>query len=57
MYNNRLEAMYWKQQKVNPIIQIQSLKTKQTSTVREILWVELETWDFVLSHPDLNLGL
>lgn len=57
MYNNRLEAMYWKQQKVNPIIQIQSLKTKQTSTVREILWMELETWDFVLSHPDLNLGL
>lgn len=34
-YKNRLEAMYWEQQKVNQIIQMQSLKTKQTSTVRE----------------------
>lgn len=36
-HNNRLEVMYWEQQKVNPIIQIQSLTTKQTSTVREII--------------------
>lgn len=36
MYYNRLEAMYQEQQKVNSIIQIQSLETEQTSTAREI---------------------
>jgi len=46
-HNNRLEAMYWEQQKVNSIIQIQSLKTKQTSIMGSHLIINTLTLNSV----------